>query len=414
MTPPFDFPGGVWLIDFEFHPARLREGNPPHPVCLVARDLVSGRTIRAWEDDLARWTHAPFPTDGTALVLAYYASAEMGCFLALGWPMPVYVLDLFIAFRRHTNGRDLPAGGGLLGALVYFGLDARGAEDKCDMRALVLRGGPWTAEERHAILAYCESDVEALARLFTVMQADLDWPRVLLHSRFAVAAAQIERTGVPIDVETFTALRDGWDHIRRALVATVDRDFGVYEGTGFRQHQFAAYLAAHGLPWPRLPSGALDLADDTFKAMARSYPQLAPLRELRWTLSQMRLSELAVGDDGRNRCLLSMFRATTGRNQPSNARFIFGPSVWLRGLIQPRAGYGLAYVDWSQQEFGIATPDSGNGALPRLELPAGPLTEQGPFQLVLRGTRATAQDGMLLVSTQPQAPFVLEIGRAHV
>ena len=76
--------------------------------------------------------------------------------------------------------------------------------------------------------------------------------------------------------------------------------------------------------------------------MAQSYPSLGPLRELRVTLSQMRLAELAVGADGRNRCLLSAFRARTGRNQPSNARFVFGTAVWLRGLIKPREGYGIA------------------------------------------------------------------------
>ena len=97
--------------------------------------------------------------------------------------------------------------------------------------------------------------------------------------------------------------------------------------------------------------------------MARVHPQLNPLRELRGALSQMRLSDLAVGDDGRNRCLLSMFRSKTGRNQPSNTRFIFGPSVWLRGLIQPAEGYGLAYVDWAQQEFGIAAALSGDEAM---------------------------------------------------
>ena len=50
----------------------------------------------------------------------------------------------------------------------------------------------------------------------------------------------------------------------------------------------------------------------------------------------------------------------TGRNQPSNSKFIFGPSVWLRGLIKPPPGYGIAYVDWSQQEFGIAAALSGD------------------------------------------------------
>ena len=103
MTMPH-YPGGVWLVDFEFHPANGREGNPPVPVCMVARELHSGRTLRFWQQELARLASAPFPTDETALFVAYYAPAEMGCFIALGWPMPANVLDLFIAFRRHTNG----------------------------------------------------------------------------------------------------------------------------------------------------------------------------------------------------------------------------------------------------------------------------------------------------------------------
>jgi len=68
----------------------------------------------------------------------------------------------------------------------------------------------------------------------------------------------------------------------------------------------------------------------------------------------MKLEKLAVGPDGRNRCLLSPFSSRTSRNQPSNNRFIFGPSVWLRGLIKPERGQAIAYVDWSQQELGIA------------------------------------------------------------
>ena len=94
--------------------------------------------------------------------------------------------------------------------------------------------------------------------------------------------------------------------------------------------------------------------------MAKSYPQVAPLRELRSALSELRLNDLAVGRDWRNRTLLSPFRARTGRNQPSNSKFIFGPSVWLRGLIKPPPGHGVAYVDWEQQEFGIAAALSGD------------------------------------------------------
>jgi hypothetical protein len=94
--------------------------------------------------------------------------------------------------------------------------------------------------------------------------------------------------------------------------------------------------------------------------MARVYPQLTTLRELRVSLSQMRVAALEVGEDGRNRTLLSPFQARTGRNQPSTTKFIFGNSVWLRGLIKPAEGFGIAYIDWSQQEFGIAAALSGD------------------------------------------------------
>ena len=35
------------------------------------------------------------------------------------------------------------------------------------------------------------------------------------------------------------------------------------------------------------------------------------------------------------------FRGATSRNQPSNAKFLFGPSCWLRGLIKPRKGWAI-------------------------------------------------------------------------
>ena len=75
---------------------------------------------------------------------------------------------------------------------------------------------------------------------------------------------------------------------------------------------------------------------------------------MRKDLSKLRLNELAVGSDGRNRCILSAFRARTGRNQPGNSKFIFGPSAWLRSLIKPTESYAVSYLDYKQQEFGIA------------------------------------------------------------
>jgi len=113
----------------------------------------------------------------------------------------------------------------------------------------------------------------------------------------------------------------------------------------------------------RHAAGQLALDDDTFKEMSRLHPELAPLCELRHSLSQLRLADLAVGTDGRNRTLLSPFGSKTGRNQPSNAKYIFGPSVWLRGLIRPSEGMAIAYIDYSQQEFAIAAALSGDKAM---------------------------------------------------
>ena len=78
--------------------------------------------------------------------------------------------------------------------------------------------------------------------------------------------------------------------------------------------------------------------DETFGIMSLQYPEISPLKDLRSSLSKMRLKDLSVGQDGRNRALLSAFRSRTGRNRPSSSRFIFGASSWLRGLVQPGRG----------------------------------------------------------------------------
>ena len=46
----------------------------------------------------------PFPIDADTVLIAYYASAELGCFKALNWPPPVYILDLFTEFRAAPTG----------------------------------------------------------------------------------------------------------------------------------------------------------------------------------------------------------------------------------------------------------------------------------------------------------------------
>jgi hypothetical protein len=506
----------VWCADFEF---GASPGERPEVRCMVARESRSGRTIRVWADELATMSKPPFQIGAEALFVAYFASAELGCFLALGWPMPARVLDLFVEFRNLTNGLTVPCGNSLLGAMAYYGLDGIGVAEKDEMRKLALRGGWYSAADQLALLDYCQTDVDALVKLLPRMLPGIDLPRALLRGRYMAAVAAMEANGTPIDRTSLEALRENWGRLKGRLVREIDREYGVFVAAGkyrvdastrygaevtavaseigchpwyvaqsvdavlaakrpeaqalaaetaarrqtgltvnrinawedagrdyaswpgldvtarglagehpelglgrgyvggenfddtdhagllwdrlrqptekpptrldpavlaeaaafadgapielpddatwsFSVVRFAEWLVRAGIPWPRLASGALALDDDTLRQMAKTHPVVAPLRELRHTLGEMRLfSDLAVGADGRNRCLLSPFRATSSRNQPSNAKFIFGPSCWLRSLIQPEPGRAVAYVDWSQQEFGIAAALSHDGAM---------------------------------------------------
>jgi len=224
----------VWAVDYEF---MAPPGERPDPVCLVARELKSGKTIRLWRDQFG--PVPPYSIDANSLFVAYYASAELGCHLALGWPIPERTLDLFTEFRNQTNGLPTVAGKGLIGALTAYGLDTIGATEKDEWRSLVMRGGPWSADERAGILEYCEGDVDSLARLLPAMLPKIDLPRALLRGRYMAAAARMEWNGVPIDTEMLAQFRQHWASIQDALIQRIDADYGVFEGRRFKAAKFA-------------------------------------------------------------------------------------------------------------------------------------------------------------------------------
>lgn len=351
----------VWLVDFEY---GCEPGELPEVRCMVARELFSQRLIRLWEDRLKVLSQPPFRTDQGALFVAYLASAELGCFQVLGWPPPERILDLYVEFKRITGGLKLGSGRGLIGALTYFGLSSLEVAEKDSMRELALRGGHYDEKERTSLLDYCQSDVDSLAKLLIAFANRIDLPRALLRGRYMVAVAKMEAAGVPIDTTTLSKIIGEWESIKSKVVNKLDANIGVYQGTSFKTQKFVDYLNRQRIAWPLLDSGRPALDDATFRYMAAAYPEeIGPIRELREALSLMRLNKLSVGHDGRNRCMLSPFMSRTGRNQPSNSRFIFGPSAWLRGLIKPNKDRAIAYIDYEQQEFGLAAALSGDEAM---------------------------------------------------
>src|SRR5262249_30538018 len=253
----------------------------------------------------------------------------------------------------------------------YYGLDGIDAVEKERWRKLILGGGPWSNTERQGILDYCESDVRAIDQLFAAMvrrgdvSLDGQLKFALYRGRYMRAVTRMTFVGVPIDLERFNRLVSRWDAIEMQLIETLGKQYGVYDEEGsFSEKRFVRYLNERGYGWPVHESGRLDTKDKTFKMMAQLHPEFEPLRQLEYCRKKLKLRELSVGRDGFNRCWLAPFASRTSRNQPSNSRFIFGPAVWLRDfLIQAKPGWGIAYLDWVGQEFGIAAALSNDPAM---------------------------------------------------
>jgi len=357
------------LIDFEYN---ALPGENPDVVCLVAWELRTGQKIRLSQDQLKQ-SLPPFSVGRDHLFVSFTFTAEGSCFLALDWPLPDNILDLYVEFRCLTNDLWPFAGNGLIGALAYFGLPSISVGEKETMRALIMSGGPWDEEQKAKILAYCESDVDALFRLLPVMAPKIDLPRALLRGKFMGYCARVEAAGIPIDVPSYRRLARHWDSVEDELIHKINLDYyRPYREKQFRHAIFEWYLVRYGISWPRTSSGRLDLRVETFERMSGLYPQLIPLMELRKTLGQMHLKELPIGRDGRNRFSIRPFAARTSRNQPRAKEFILGSAAWLRGLIKPEPGRGIGYIDYEQQEFGIGAAISGDELMQAAYLSADP------------------------------------------
>jgi hypothetical protein len=164
------------------------------------------------------------------------------------------------------------------------------------------------------------------------------------------------------------------------VVPAIDAQYGVYvKDAGGEWHfsleRFEELCARLGIDWPRHPTGKLDMRTKTFESVAKAYPQLEDLRQLRYARNKMRKVKLAVGADGRNRTVLWPFVAKTGRTQPKASEWVFSPAVWLRSLIKPGPGRAVAYIDWSSMEFLVAGALSGCRQMVELYATGSPYIE---------------------------------------
>jgi hypothetical protein len=367
----------IWLVDTEFYPGPGLanggvEGDPLTPLCLVALELRSSRLVRLWQDELGPFP--PYRLDSDALFIAYMNAAEYGFHIAKGWGEPVCALDAYIEFRHYVNDATIRSGDrdkgfyGIGGALRYFCEDEIDLARKDEMRDRILLGPPFDAQEQRDIVRYCEDDVRALARLLPhIVPTIRSLPHAMARAKLQWPMAQEERRGVPVDGPKLTRVRHHWPGMQVDLVTKLDQPFGCYEIVDgiphFREQRFEDLVRRRRMSWPTLESGKLDTKDQTFREMAGKYPFIEPLRELRFSLAKLKLNDLSVGNDGRNRTPLWAFGTKTARCAPSTSKYIFGPAKWLRFLITPPPGRVLVHRDYKQQEPRIAAIVSGDKTL---------------------------------------------------
>jgi DNA polymerase-1 len=362
----------IWALDSEYYPGPGFanggvQGDQITPLCVVALEMRSGRVVRKWQDELG--PAPPYSIGPDSVVMGYMVTAELGTHLALNWPQPANALDPYVEFRHYVNDgsieqneREKGEAGfySLAGALRYFCEDPIDTAHKKEMRDRILQGPPFTAEERAAVLDYCEEDVHALARLVPhIVPTIRSLPHALFRGKFQWEIAKQERRGLPVDQLLLTRFRSQWSPLKCDLVTARDR-FGIYEIVGgvphWRKKEFANFLLRNNLHlvWRRLASGAFDESDEAFKELEGANPEVRELRQLRYTLSQLKLNDLQVGRDGRNRALLGAYGTKTSRNAFSNTKYMFGPAKWLRFLVAAPADRVLIHRDYSQQEVTIA------------------------------------------------------------
>ena len=346
-----------WLVDFEYRPTP----DGVHPWCMVAIEYRSGKTIKLWRDELLKLERCPFELE-QAIMVAYSAQAELSCFLALGWPFPGYILDLCAEFKMLVNYDEYKANKSLLDALHYHDLEAIESAEKKHQQELAINNLTWSEPQKKDLIDYCESDVIATKNLLSAMFEKIDLASALKRGAYTKAVAKMEKTGLPLDATMLNALNNHAEGIKKLLIEKLDK-YKFYEDGVLKRANIAKYVAEHGILWPKLKSGQLNLQRDIVKARAEIYPEFEDFAELYISMAQLRglkpskdntknSKKISVGEDGRHRFNIWPFSAKTGRNAPR--QFIFNCPSWMRGLIKPEKGRALAYIDYSKQEFGIA------------------------------------------------------------
>jgi len=316
-------------------------------------------------------------------------------------------------FGLSTDNWDKSHVGSGLAAITYNILGVTPNPNKKDMRYRIIRGGPFTEQEKQEILDYCASDIEHLTSLLKALVAEIRglcniggipptleeyYEEALIRGKWMKNCALIERRGIPINLERLKRLQDNMDEIVNALKANLSTQvypFYIYNKKWVKNDANLFKLIEDkglGKIWPQTsasnPEKKRYKADDDTLGM---FSHIAEIKELQRVKAKcVGLSYISaaaegfvevkssnsktkvikknadgsmaqkIGSDGRLRVFVWPYYSTTSRNQPSNGQFIFVMPSWMRCLIQPPKGKVIIGADFRAQESIIAACESGD------------------------------------------------------
>ena len=223
MNKIFEQFKNVVVYDYEF---KFTPGNPPEPVCVVYKELHSQQITKHWlvgEDNRKFYSVSPFPVSET-LFIAHYSNAEVSCDLAMGYEKHKYMWYSFVEEKKILNGK-IAKGFGLLETCQRYKInEIMGADKKRYWRDHIINNYPnYAAADQNGILNYCSEDVLLTEKLFlkqcTLLEKlDSNFKRVLqqaiFHGRSLGLTAQIERNGIPLNLELYNDLDKYYDEVR--------------------------------------------------------------------------------------------------------------------------------------------------------------------------------------------------------
>lgn len=349
------------VLDFEFRevaPGQLEI------VCLVANDLSTGQVFKVWlEGDYP--SSPPFPCGQNSIFVAHaVAPAEARCWRTLGWPRPGGWIDTYAEERARLAGEKPEDGFGLLACCLRHGLRCISADEKERMRKLILRGAPYSPDEKRKILDYCETDVRETAALFQKLLTSMDIPQALVRGESMATFSAIGDRGLPVDTKRFSAIQQlGNEGLRKLWQEELDV-YGVMENGRFSHERFATLVDKSGIGWPRTDTGRFKTDKDTFKEATKVHGEpWRSLYELVRSIASGAVDGLKIRPDGRLHAAPKPFMTLTGRSAPSTSEFLFLGPKWVRSLLQPPLGRTIMQFDWRNQEFGIAAALSNDPAM---------------------------------------------------